>query len=110
MLRSTFLFILPCPPRSPFFPYTTLFRSLDKLGFTPEIYLPSNGCHHVALFIRDINVEPVQVFVSVGRCGTRSQGTRLNSSHVAISYAVFCLKKKRGLRIGIERDLDTKKH
>src|SRR5437870_9988921 len=62
------------PPRSPLFPYTTLFRS--------------------NLFAADpILAKPIQIsFDPQGRLDRKS--TRLNSSHVAISYAVFCLKKK----------------
>src|SRR5260221_8651564 len=63
------------PPRSTLFPYTTLFRS--KTGF------PGQGpCRHPAR----------------GRIpahGGDRKSTRLNSSHTVISYAVFCLKKKK---------------
>src|SRR2546428_3004028 len=69
------------PPRSTLFPYTTLFRSAnyyrDKLGFRYE---------------RFWNDPPS--FCMVKRNGDR-KSTRLNSSHDQISYAVFCLKKKR---------------
>src|SRR5437870_8282138 len=64
------------PPRSTLFPYTTLFRS--QIG---AVWLP---LPHL------LNAIPVQVdFFYRDR-----KSTRLNSSHVAISYAVFCLKKK----------------
>src|SRR5439155_12884862 len=61
------------PPRSTLFPYTTLFRS-SHAPFALFDRLP--GCGH--------------------RCSFRPdrKSTRLNSSHVAISYAVFCLKKR----------------
>src|SRR2546430_8142686 len=66
------------PPRSTLFPYTTLFRSL-----------PANGDR-----VTDV------VILEGGRCVDPSQrldrkSTRLNSSHSQISYAVFCLKKKK---------------
>src|SRR5439155_5938748 len=66
------------PPKSTLFPYTTLFRSIEQV--------PSE----------------VVRMESLGLLAQRAQGklkdrksTRLNSSHVAISYAVFCLKKKK---------------
>src|SRR5947207_12327550 len=65
------------PPRSTLFPYTTLFRSVGVPchGLAPRLLLrPSADCRHAD-----------------------RKSTRLNSSHTVISYAVFCLKKKRGL-------------
>src|SRR2546430_11984459 len=67
------------PPRSTLFPYTTLFRS------------PSRRAHEGL---------PLRLYVLVGtsrpRRGARDRkSTRLNSSHSQISYAVFCLKKKK---------------
>src|SRR5438067_9015189 len=72
------------PPRSTLFPYTTLFRSLGS-GFVidPNGYVVTNN--HVIDDASDI-----QVTLSEDR-----KSTRLNSSHVSISYAVFCLKKKK---------------
>src|SRR5690349_22808947 len=65
------------PPRSTLFPYTTLFRSQKiALGETEQA--------------RDATREPLGVGGRVDR-----KSTRLNSSHVEISYAVFCLKKKK---------------
>src|SRR2546428_4063400 len=81
------------PPRSTLFPYTTLFRSVGKRGPAPSAEddperdpdderrqrdrrrLPGDGCRHLAVEDR--------------------KSTRLNSSHDQISYAVFCLKKKK---------------
>src|SRR2546430_5364823 len=71
------------PPRSTLFPYTTLFRSSspdEMLGFAV-------GSHMVSP-----NVERVSITASLR--GDR-KSTRLNSSHSQISYAVFCLKKKK---------------
>src|SRR3989442_6408850 len=66
------------PPRSTLFPYTTLFRSLLSLR-VPEL----GATNHL------------QVFLACGVDLLRDRkSTRLNSSHVRISYAVFCLKKK----------------
>src|SRR3712207_7733699 len=93
------------PPRSTLFPYTTLFRS-------------PGGCHPTAIFV-DHCVLPVPMgfteicstgyllsyhltsgngrkeYVEIATGLQRSESTRLNSSHANISYAVFCLKKKR---------------
>src|SRR5258705_3273666 len=63
------------PPRSTLFPYTTLFRSRSRCG--PAARDPATGtCPR-------------------GRPGRDRKSTRLNSSHLGISYAVFCLKKKK---------------
>src|SRR5260221_10835911 len=65
------------PPRSTLFPYTTLFRSaLEQPG---QAFQERKRCHqHLLLFVREDR-----------------KSTRLNSSHTVISYAVFCLKKKK---------------
>src|SRR5260221_2553402 len=68
------------PPRSTLFPYTTLFRSWHELQ---EI-----GTQFPALVV------PLEVAGRVTRARDR-KSTRLNSSHTVISYAVFCLKKKK---------------
>src|SRR3712207_8125165 len=84
------------PPRSTLFPYTTLFRSpiptrklVQKRGFS----LASRGvalteCPNLRLQLRDPRVRIV-------RHRLDRKSTRLNSSHANISYAVFCLKKKK---------------
>src|SRR5437660_4344367 len=76
------------PPTSTLFPYTTLFRSLVKRKWLVSASLVSmlvSGCYIVPL---DAHYPPA------GQPPDR-KSTRLNSSHVAISYAVFCLKKKK---------------
>src|SRR2546421_6094173 len=78
------------PPRSTLFPYTTLFRSQSAAGAAalqevgPAHPLPARGEQHFGVggVHGDIN-EPDR------------KSTRLNSSHDQISYAVFCLKKKK---------------
>src|SRR2546430_13056499 len=88
---SFFFLMIRRPPRSTLFPYTTLFRSRhgqavdDPLAarVDPRREGPSLGKHHVPedrLLVRD------------------RKSTRLNSSHSQISYAVFCLKKKKHKR------------
>src|SRR5690349_22149194 len=75
------------PPRSTLFPYTTLFRS-NGAGKTTSFYIivglisPDSG--RVILDDKDVTGLPID-----------RKSTRLNSSHVEISYAVFCLKKKK---------------
>src|SRR3989454_8210091 len=70
------------PPRSTLFPYTTLFRSMGV-----ELERPPVG---VAGFGRRGHLELQSEVVPIDR-----KSTRLNSSHLVISYAVFCLKKKK---------------
>src|SRR2546426_9059586 len=69
------------PPRSTLFPYTTLFRSSARRYHQP--YIPEGRLCPTALS-RDSD-----------RTGEDRKSTRLNSSHLVISYAVFCLKKKK---------------
>src|SRR3989442_8773414 len=82
------------PPRSTLFPYTTLFRSITNasVGFgqiTGQNFAPGCGSSHTCY---DASTQ-----VNAGPLDTRidRKSTRLNSSHVRISYAVFCLKKKK---------------
>src|SRR2546426_9298526 len=90
------------PPRSTLFPYTTLFRSLVFLGTARRENLkPSRVSLEDVLWRADVDVpfllENDRVLASrdVGRVGPIDRkSTRLNSSHLVISYAVFCLKKK----------------
>src|SRR2546429_2288607 len=76
------------PPRSTLFPYTTLFRSVGAGTSVSLLNVPGLGF----VYPHDINNQtPAEgVFVALDR-----KSTRLNSSHGYISYAVFCLKKKK---------------
>src|SRR5437868_13266756 len=73
------------PPRSTLFPYTTLFRSINQLEFwQAETFDPVAIDRELAWA------------AALGMNAVRDRkSTRLNSSHVSISYAVFCLKKKK---------------
>src|SRR5437660_6534348 len=71
------------PPSSTLFPYTTLFRSHPPAASSEPVFIPTNPSW------------PSNPFVLVTSPWTDRKSTRLNSSHVAISYAVFCLKKKK---------------
>src|SRR3989442_12004692 len=75
------------PPRSTLFPYTTLFRSV---GVSLLVTCPPDP---VALCARPDYVLPLRAGSEPD--GVDRKSTRLNSSHVRISYAVFCLKKKK---------------
>src|SRR2546426_8569439 len=81
------------PPRSTLFPYTTLFRSLRP---APRLLL--YGAGHVGERVANIAAEiglDATVVDDREKFATRDRkSTRLNSSHLVISYAVFCLKKK----------------
>src|SRR5256885_3822164 len=74
------------PPRSTLFPYTTLFRSQDDAAATQRILATQDG---PAILVGHSYGGAV-----ITEAGDR-KSTRLNSSHLVISYAVFCLKKKK---------------
>src|SRR5260221_10520439 len=84
------------PPRSTLFPYTTLFRSMNGLADVYRTIIAAaaqrKGCQLV-LSIGD-QLDPEQIGPLPLR-GRDRKSTRLNSSHTVISYAVFCLKKKK---------------
>src|SRR2546422_5532595 len=81
------------PPRSTLFPYTTLFRSLQ----TARAALQPHRCHRRTAADRPVVREDGQLGETRARRGREGdrKSTRLNSSHGYISYAVFCLKKKK---------------
>src|SRR5204863_8604022 len=104
-----FLLVIRQPPRSTLFPYTTLFRSRTPgaaRGGAPR----RTSVFHLRRAVDDAGVPSSHAAVSLrhdrggnvrsarrGKEGTPAsdrKSTRLNSSHVEISYAVFCLKKK----------------
>src|SRR2546427_6099865 len=86
------------PPRSTLFPYTTLFRSEQRPGRAAHRRTLC-GCEHPARRRGALWVEhrrrAVGGFIRRGRMKPDRKSTRLNSSHSQISYAVFCLKKKK---------------
>src|SRR5206468_5659413 len=109
ILTLFFFLLLRLPPLSPLFPYTTLFRSglmevvlqdeivelehcLQLLGEThrlEQVLQPDRAPRHF-VFIRRADAPPGGAYLD-------RKSTRLNSSHDQISYAVFCLKKKKTL-------------
>src|SRR5258707_6015077 len=94
------------PPRSTLFPYTTLFRSLDALAhcvaFAPAEDMKGEFLNTTREGFRIAHDVSVYSLIAVSRAaaplmteGGDRKSTRLNSSHANISYAVFCLKKKK---------------
>src|SRR5256885_2941869 len=77
------------PPRSTLFPYTTLFRSALDAGEHRDAVTPPQLAGDVPV---------ADVLHPVLERGDR-KSTRLNSSHLVISYAVFCLKKKKTIKL-----------
>src|SRR2546427_7524671 len=81
------------PPRSTLFPYTTLFRSRLRVSIITHVLATTLGVKALGLHGRDAWLAyafGVGVDIDQDR-----KSTRLNSSHSQISYAVFCLKKKK---------------
>src|SRR3712207_8011934 len=88
------------PPRSTLFPYTTLFRSCRGRGFQSDPMGSAASHHHNPSVGRDVPAAVAGPLAPADRVHVQHRGqdrksTRLNSSHANISYAVFCLKKKK---------------
>src|SRR3712207_8557121 len=93
------------PPRSTLFPYTTLFRSLEKAAAKKRRELERKAAKAGKGVGRKVGIEPrprrwpwllavLGIAAAVAVVLRDRKSTRLNSSHAHISYAVFCLKKK----------------
>src|SRR3712207_6895020 len=89
------------PPRSTLFPYTTLFRSAWRKVVPPDFVFAIKGSRYITHMLKLSKFDaPLGNFFAQGilklgaQLGDR-KSTRLNSSHANISYAVFCLKKKK---------------
>src|SRR5256885_8023781 len=93
------------PPRSTLFPYTTLFRSGLDLGAGTAVAFALGagvgllvaagaGACAVTVVVTSTVVTAALAVTTVVTVGLDRKSTRLNSSHLVISYAVFCLKKK----------------
>src|SRR5215813_14866747 len=86
-----FFLMIRRPPRSTLFPYTTLFR--PRAGGSRRLYAGKAAAEDRARLVRDRHL-----------LGRDRKSTRLNSSHVRTSYAVFCLKKKKKKRTSDRQD------
>src|SRR5438552_10675036 len=102
-LQIFFFLLIPRPPRSTLFPYTTLFRSLTaQIAAAIDEVLKPRGvavlieAEHTCMSVRGVAKHGAKTF-------TDRKSTRLNSSHQIISYAVFCLKKKSKERMHAAR-------
>src|SRR2546430_7873393 len=101
-----FFLMIRRPPRSTLFPYTTLFRS-NEMNYLAHLYLSGDQpMLMIGNFIAD-HVKGKQFHLYRDR-----KSTRLNSSHSQISYAVFCLKKKKKkeyctCKINAHREMNT---
>src|SRR3712207_8471585 len=87
------------PPRSTLFPYTTLFRS-DEQAVDDEARLVARAHGHLPELAAELDGRLVDLLVGEDGADDLDElqdrkSTRLNSSHANISYAVFCLKKKK---------------
>src|SRR5438105_6674218 len=95
---SLFFLMIPRPPRSTLFPYTTLFRSKKKL---PDARIVFTGAGASGIATAKLLMKAGAKHI-IDR-----KSTRLNSSHEWISYAVFCLKKKKKNKQSIEHRIQT---
>src|SRR5205814_8706254 len=99
--RIFFFLMLPRPPRSPLFPYTTLFRSagwlVDEMPAAEPEPDPMESLRDALARSRanQMWVPGEEETETVEASIADRKSTRLNSSHLGISYAVFCLKKKK---------------
>src|SRR3712207_6918815 len=90
------------PPRSTLFPYTTLFRSTGRSAPVDDLadMAPDRQAEYLTPFRADAIVRDAELIrreLGLERWTAIGKSTRLNSSHANISYAVFCLKKKKNL-------------
>src|SRR3712207_7282854 len=98
MVFSLFFLMIRRPPRSTLFPYTTLFRSIYlNISYTTTSYALTRKEARLKtqevtpeFLRRDLLLPNIPIRKNLDR-----KSTRLNSSHANISYAVFCLKKKK---------------
>src|SRR5258708_30091367 len=100
LFHRFFFLMIRRPPRSTLFPYTTLFRSPQIRIFdrpqrlTALLVIETSRVRHVEAACRALD-QPHSDLTLEREVGVDRKSTRLNSSHQIISYAVFCLKKKK---------------
>src|SRR5438034_9660231 len=88
-----FFLLIRRPPRSTLFPYTTLFRSL-KVPAKEIVGFAFKELGQMVTINQRLDFDMIELIASAFGFQDR-KSTRLNSSHTVISYAVFCLKKKK---------------
>src|SRR3712207_8067440 len=95
------------PPRSTLFPYTTLFRSVMSASVPPsnedflaELRQIADSFEHLPA----LPLAHVTDFLRWTKIASDRKSTRLNSSHANISYAVFCLKKKKHKHFNVKNN------
>src|SRR2546430_2867835 len=93
------------PPRSTLFPYTTLFRSWSPDGAHIAFHSTRDGLDEDIFVMNADGSGVTQLTFNDAVFDADRKSTRLNSSHSQISYAVFCLKKKKKKRRDVHRDL-----
>src|SRR5690242_21010042 len=104
---TSFFLMIRRPPRSTLFPYTTLFRSAwiatslaGLLLLAPVVGLANSSFFRLSYVADHWTYPALMVFAD-------RKSTRLNSSHMSISYAVFCLKKKKTSGVSDRKDSET---
>src|SRR2546426_2951099 len=90
------------PPRSTLFPYTTLFRSHRDWDAREHRREQHDHARQAGLQVGHRRQRAMKASVASAEAPTDRKSTRLNSSHLVISYAVFCLKKKKLSNLNIE--------
>src|SRR5438477_8810212 len=99
--------MLPRPPRSTLFPYTTLFRSrISPATVGARIRRLQNMNAMRVVAVSDFAALGCKVLLAIG-VQVRSEEHTSELSHMSISYAVFCLKKKKNKEIITERDVQN---
>src|SRR5699024_12633157 len=99
-----FFLLLRPPPTSTLFPYTTLFRSdSEAISVRPLVYEVIEIVNKTIIDIPEDkpskpSIKLIAFVIPTIHITVDRKSTRLNSSHVSISYAVFCLKKKKNIK------------
>src|SRR5437773_4987598 len=97
------------PPSSPLFPYTTLFRSRRfELAVTAALVaVPAAGAVWLASSAPALTRQQASAHAAAADGHRDRESTRLNSSHITISYAVFCLKKKNKVAAEVQAEREV---